>query len=550
MATVFDWKRFWCPRGESYSLLDRGFLSDPDGEWSKYSNPNLVTFDRLADFPCAVLLGEPGIGKSWTLRRETAELERSLGSGAKLLSLDLRSFSTDARLMSALFDSEIFESWRKGGWLLHVLLDSLDECLLQVDSVAALLADELPKQPFDRLRLRIACRTAPWPTALERALDDLFGACHPYELVPLRRTDVRQAAQESGVGDPDAFLGKIDNLDVSSLAIKPVTLTFLMSTYLKDGDLPKNHLDLYEQGCRILIEEGSDSRRSAGMGGSLNIDERLAVASRIAAVTQFCGRFAVYTGREADGVPPEDVALSDLSGGVERAIDKVNVTVGALWEVLDTGLFSSRGADQFGWAHQTYAEFLAARYCKRRQMPIAQIRSLIFHPSDQGRKLIPQLHEVAAWMSAMDAEILKAVAGSDPEALLGAAAASLSDEDRRLIVDSLLKQASEGRTLHLRFGLFWLYRKLKHAQLPDQLRPYLRNATHSIGARHVAVDIARACKVQELGPELADIALDLAADPGLRNSAAATAAEMVSKEVRARLRPLAFGEAGEDLRMS
>ena len=521
-------------------------MSDPDGEWSKYSNPNLVTFDRLADFPCAVLLGEPGIGKSWTLRRETAELERSLGSGAKLLSLDLRSFSTDARLMSALFDSEIFESWRKGGWLLHVLLDSLDECLLQVDSVAALLADELPKQPFDRLRLRIACRTAPWPTALERALDDLFGACHPYELVPLRRTDVRQAAQESGVGDPDAFLGKIDNLDVSSLAIKPVTLKFLISTYLKDGDFPKNHLDLYEKGCRILAEEPNDSRRGAGKKGHLNTDERLAVASRIAAVTQFCQRFAVYKGREADGVPPEDVRIGELSGGLERANDDVEVSEDALGEVLDTGLFSSRGADRFGWAHLTYAEFLAARYCKRRRMPIEQIRSLIFHPSDQGRRLIPQLHEIAAWMSAMEPEILKAVAASDPEALLGAAAASLSDEDRQLIIDSLLQQASRGRTLQFRWGLFGLYRKLRHPRLPEQLRPYLCDATVPIGARQVAVDIARACKVQEVGPELVDIALDLSANPGLRNSAAAAAADAGSKEVRARMRPLAFGEAGED----
>ena len=94
-------------------------------------------------------------------------------------------------------------------------------------------------------------------------------------------------------------------------------------------------------------------------------------------------------------------------------------------------------------------------------MSTEQIRSLIFHPSDQGRRLIPQLHEVAAWMSAMSPEILKAVANSDPEALLGAAAAGLSDDQRWLVVDSMLRQASEGRTLHLSWGLFWLYQKLK-----------------------------------------------------------------------------------------
>ena len=546
MPTDFEWKRFWCARGKSIDLSDRGFLSDPDGEWGKYSNPDLVTFERLAEFPCTVLLGEPGIGKTWTLGHESIGVERSLASGAKLASWDLRSFSTDSRLVAEIFESETLKNWRNSEWVLHLFLDSLDECLLRIDNVAAILADELPKQPIDRLCLRIACRTAAWPALLEKALEKLFGTCNAYELVPLRRTDVRRAAERSGIADPDAFLTRIDDLEISSLAIKPVTLKFLISTYLQDGDLPKDHLELYEKGCRILVEEGSDSRRSASRRGRLNPDERLAVAGRLAAVTQLCNRFAVYTGLEANGVPPEDVRLDDMIGGVERAADKVNVSSEAIWEVLDTGLFSSRGSDQFGWAHQTYAEFLTARYCKRRKMPIEQIRPLLFHPSDQGRRLIPQLHEIAAWMSAMDPEILKAVAGSDPEALLGAAAASLSDDDRRLIVESLLQQAAAGRTLHLRWGLFWLYRKLRHGQLPDQLRPYLSDAMHPLGARHVAIDIAWACKVQKVGPELADIALNQSADPGLRNSAAAAVAQVGSKEVRARLRPLAFGEAGAD----
>ena len=97
---------------------------------------------------------------------------------------------------------------------LHLYIDSLDECLLRIDSVAALLADEIPKYPLDRLKLRIACRTASWPPLLERALksgygEDLFVAT---ELVPLRRVDVLQAATLSGITDPDSFLARVDGL--------------------------------------------------------------------------------------------------------------------------------------------------------------------------------------------------------------------------------------------------------------------------------------------------------------------------------------------------
>lgn len=546
MTATFEWKRFWSLREETIDLSDGGFLSDPDSKWGKYYNPNLVTFEHFAEVPCVALLGEPGIGKSWSLSHYSTALRSSLKNNEKLLYLDLRSFGNEQRLVEELFESTDFDAWRKGDGVMHLLLDSLDECLLRIDNIAALLADELPKQPVDRLRLRIACRTVPWPTILERACVRLFKGFKAYEMTPLRRVDVRRAAEQSGIDNPDRFMARIQELDVTSLAIKPVTLKFLISTYLREGDFPKNHIELYERGCRILCEESNESRTGSGRRGRLSLDERLAIASRIAAVTQLGKRFAIYTGIEAEGLPLEDVALADLTGGVEHARNDIAVLVDALREVLDSGLFSSRGANRIGWAHQTYAEFLAAHYCINRKMPIQQIRALLFHPADQARRLVPQLHEVAAWMSAMNPEILGTVAESDPEALLGAAAASLSDTQRAKVVDSMLQQASHGRALHLRWGLVWLYKKLKHPKLAEQIRPYLNDVARPMGARYVAVDIARACKVERLGPDLADIALDTSADRRLRSAAAAAAAEVEDDKVWARLRPLALGQAGED----
>lgn len=546
MQADFKWERFWSLREEAIDLSDGGFLSDPDSKWGKYYNPNLVNFEHFAGVPCAALLGEPGIGKSWSLNHYSATLRSSLTNNEKLVYLDLRSFGNEQRLVAELFESADFEAWREGDGIMHVCLDSLDECLLRIDNVAALLADELPKQPTDRLRLRIACRTVPWPMILEKACVRLFKDFKAYEMAPLRRVDVRRAVEQSGVENADRFMARIQELDITSLAIKPVTLKFLISTYLRDGDFPKNHVELYERGCRVLCEETNESRIGSGRRGQLSLDERLAVASRIAAVTQLGKRFAIFTGIQAEGMPIEDVALADLTGGVEYARNEIPVSVDALREVLDTGLFSSRGANRIGWAHQTYAEFLAAYYCTNRKMPIQQIRALLFHPADQARRLVPQLREVAAWMSVMSPEILASVADSDPEALLGAAAASLSDIQRAKVIDSMLQQASQGRALHLRWGLVWLFKKLKHPNLAEQIRPYLNDAAKPMSARYVAVDIARACGVEALGPHLAEIALDASCEQRFRDAAAAAAAEVQDSKVRARLRPLAFGQAGED----
>src|SRR5271170_4178791 len=123
MPPNFDWKRFWCPRGEPINLSDRGFLSDPESKFGKYANADLVTFEQFAELPCLALLGEPGIGKSWTLRHDGPDVQGSVPAGAQLMCLDLRSFGEESRLVGSLFESEIFENWRKGDWLLHVFLD-------------------------------------------------------------------------------------------------------------------------------------------------------------------------------------------------------------------------------------------------------------------------------------------------------------------------------------------------------------------------------------------------------------------------------------------
>jgi len=65
---------------------------------------------------------------------------------------------------------------------------------------------------------------------LEKALksgygENLFAAT---ELVPLRRVDVLQAATLSGITDPDSFLARVDELHITSFAIKPVTLKMLL----------------------------------------------------------------------------------------------------------------------------------------------------------------------------------------------------------------------------------------------------------------------------------------------------------------------------------
>jgi len=82
-----------------------------------------------------------------------------------------------------------------------------------------------------------------------------------FELAPLRRSDVHLAAEIEEI-DPAAFLLAIEEKGAQPLAIKPVTLRFLINVYRRDGRLPAKQPDLYHQGCQLLVAETSQSRAS------------------------------------------------------------------------------------------------------------------------------------------------------------------------------------------------------------------------------------------------------------------------------------------------
>lgn len=420
---IYNWKRFWCLRGEGITLSGGGFLDDPETEWGKYSNPNAKLFEALAEIPCLILLGEPGIGKTRTITGEREAFAAKIKqAGHAMLCLDLRSYGSEDRLIHDLFESEEFRAWLGGDYRLHIFLDSLDEGLLRISVLSALLAEELKKyrQHIHRLFFRIVCRTASWPSSLESKLQNLWKEeeVKAYELAPLRRKDVAEAATVNGVA-PDEFLTEVNRAEAVPLAIKPVTLDFLLKTYRQDGSLPKTQAELYREGCRLLCEETNEGRRDAGLTGNLSAEQRLAVAARIAAITIFANRYAVWMAAERGDVPAEDVSVRELSGGREKAQgNEFEVGEAAIKEVLGTGLFSARGTNRLGWAHQTYTEFLAAYYLIQKQMSVAQMLNLIVHPGDVEGRLVPQLHETAAWLAGMKPEVFHEVMARDPEVLL------------------------------------------------------------------------------------------------------------------------------------
>jgi predicted NACHT family NTPase len=536
----YNWERLWCPPDSRIHYTDDGYLWEPG-----FTNKDVVTLDSLADVPCLVLLGEPGMGKSRTMSAEYAAVDaRVKAPGEKTLWFDLRSSSSEDRLVRRIFQHPDFVNWQEGSGRLNLFLDSLDEGLLRIETLSSALAEEFLKCDPKRLMVRIACRSADWQSLLEAALRATWGteSVRLFEITPLRQRDVEEAARAEGI-NVNSFLEQISMRGVGPLAAKPITLQHLLRIYLEHGEFPKTQWELYEQGCGLLCDELNQSYAETRLREEFSAEQRMRVAGRIAALTMFGNRSAIWRGNNPKETTAEDLTYQELRGGYE-SVDPSQFSIGnfEIRESLNTGLFSLRGTHRLGWAHQTYAEFLTAWYLTQHELTPTQIMSLLIHPGDSAGKLVPQLKEVAAWLSSVNQDVRRSIARMEPDVLLQSDIGNISDSERAELVGELLALYDEERDYIRDWSIYRRLKKLNHPDLGNQLRPFIIDSNKKFLVRHIAIELAEACSLSELQSELANIALDPSEQIDLRSYAAAAVTEIGDDETRARLKPLAIDD--------
>lgn len=550
---VYNWERYWVPRDGAISYDLEGFPIAPGTEAARWWKTDSVGFDKLNTQPCVVFLGEPGIGKTYALRdaEKNARAARTT-SGASFLVRNLGTYSSDTHLIHDVFESPEFNAWRATGGELHVFLDSFDECLFRIDPLAALIADQFERLPnVQNLFLRIASRTAEWRTSLEDALREKWGkeSVGIYELVPLTREQILVAAEQQ-LPNAKRFLEAVIESEVVPFATKPLTLDLLFRIWGKHGgSLPSTQAEIYEQGCLELCTDPA-RRDTPKLRRQLSPAQRLAAASHISAAMVFCRRAAVWTGTQQATQTVSDITLAELETGSFIANGRsIPVTRQILKEALDTGIFTSRGRDRLGWAHQTFGEFLAARYLKQQEVNTCQILDLLVHPHDPEHKFVPQLQETAAWLAGTNPDIFERLLSTQANVLLRSDVSSIDSSQKAKLVDALLSAFAE-RSVHARdyWAIYRRYPKLRYAGLTKQLRQRVRNRSLTDEERIEAAVMADACELRALLPNLLKIALDKDEPLELRLRSATSVSRLGDAGLKARLKPLALGVAGLDPR--
>lgn len=500
-----------------------------------------VVLSDIADTPCLVLLGEPGMGKTHEIDKLAAWL-RSKGELVDLLR------GKDTKLpasLDALFASEHHQFCTLHGRPWHILIDGIDEIVGPSSARVQLLSNFLDglfttNHNINSLRIVLTCRSAAWNEDLDQVIEQRWpiGSFRKLTLAPLAEADILAAIDLIQPEDAErASLAKLLLTgQMITVASRPLLLFLLLRSHRNLGGFPQGQTDLFAGAVESTLSTP----------GNPNSATLTSVAGRLAVATTFSGSVQFSPGAREIG--PDILPVSRIAGGLEpSSAGSVIATPALLSEVLRTPLFSEIAPDTFQWTHRSFPEYLTGRYLAEHRLSADEILSLLHIPEIGGPGgIAPHMIEVAGWAAAMVPAFFNALLDRQPDILLRSQAAALALSDRAKLTDALLKRFSTGELLDQYDELVPLFVTLSHPGLAEQLRPTIIDPLASTFERRAAIDIAAEAGVVELTQDLICLAGELQADGLIRSMAARAVVRLHDADAARLLAPLLQGNFDSD----
>ena len=525
---IYDWERRWLPRdiGDQTNGDSPARARAFQAVWQLQNASQGVLLEDLRHVPCLILLGEPGMGKTYTLRREQSSLDDSPLAGlVRSHHIDLAGSQSAEDVRVQLFDSEIYREWKSGTHRLILFIDSVDQARTPVDQVITAICNELTAAVISRLKLRLVCRDYDWSLSLADALRhcwrNIDGApVRVYQLAPLNADDIRLAAKANGK-DPDVIIRQFEDAKALPLATIPITLEMLLQT----DEMTDSRVDLYRSGIRRLC---GLSDESVPLTEKARI-ARFEIAARLAAVMALGDKYSI----DIDG----NTALNDSSLGIQELLlnGDLEDEERLLRATLNCALF--QGTTQRIWAHQSFVEYLAAHFLGQDSVSVDKLLQITTTPDG---RFAPQLHETLRWLMDMRHDFLKEVIKRQPMLALMSDLSHLSEREYRNFVKTLLSLDDP----YVYSNETWELRKYRatHPCAGQVLLPYLQDNEGNVYWRRFVMDLLECHGYPDMEDTLVGLALNEYEDRVLRRLAARGLKKVGSVDAKLELKPYVFGQ--------
>ena len=149
---------------------------------------------------------------------------------------------------------------------------------------------------------------------------------------------------------------------IFQLATTPLLSTILVLIWRNEGDLPERRVELYERCCRVLIERWEASHDVAYQGALVGMDweDHLRLLTPLAYTIHSQEQRTSATREELVPLLAQALQTAGYANEQAAATREAKQFLDALG--LRSGLLQYMGDDRYGFPHQTFQEYLAARY--------------------------------------------------------------------------------------------------------------------------------------------------------------------------------------------
>lgn len=398
-----------------------------------------MTWAQLLEKNLAIVLGEPGSGKTWELEQQARRLQQN-GEFAFFVKLDEVVRNSFPMAMGDTAYARFLE-WKESGRPGWFMLDSVDEAKLQkaedFDTALKRFREALPND-LEKTHILISSRISEWhpetngqrvrelfardgreKKSSEESEDDDESSSSHFEkskaklptvhILPLDRDQVSILAKSVNTRHANDFINGLDAAHAWEFARRPSDVGAMMKFWLENLRIG-NLTELIESDIATKLKEPRTHNRSP-----LSEAKCVEGAEALAAGCVFCKEYGIRFSEDEPG----DGGL-DGQGCISAAWPQDEYDA-----LLSRPIFDSACYGRVRFHHRRVREFLAARWV-RKQMdagcPYSALEGIFFEKIQGQRVQRASLAPVVAWLCAGNASwnehVRRWVLESDPAIML------------------------------------------------------------------------------------------------------------------------------------